>query len=263
MRQFDFTDPAVFFVLTAIFFAILVFRYAFIAGIFHLFFFGFSSPSVGKRRIVKERHDRKQQYKEVFWSLLSSVIFAFAGAGMVVAWQMGYTQVYEDLSRYGLWYLPVSFLIATFIHETYYYWLHRWMHIPVVFRAIHKTHHESRNTSPWTSFSFHPAESLLQAVIVPLTIMVLPMHYWVIVAWLVFMSVTSVINHLNVEIYPRRFNRHWLGKWLIGATHHSLHHTEFKRNFGLYFTFWDHWMGTESENYNEVYERVTEGRGEV
>ena len=178
---------------------------------------------------------------------------------MVVVWQLGYTQVYEDPHQYGLWYLPGSFLAATFIHETYYYWLHRWMHVPSVFRAIHKTHHESRNTSPWTSFSFHPVESILQALIVPLTIMVLPMHYWVIVAWLVFMSVTSVINHLNVEIYPRYFNRHWLGKWLIGATHHSLHHTEFRRNFGLYFTFWDRWMGTESEKFDEVYERVTGG----
>lgn len=65
------------------------------------------------------------------------------------------------------------------------------------------------------------------------------------------------INHLNTELYPRDFNRHWLGRWLIGATHHSLHHTQFRFNYGLYFTFWDKWMRTESPDFHKVFEEKT------
>jgi sterol desaturase/sphingolipid hydroxylase (fatty acid hydroxylase superfamily) len=71
------------------------------------------------------------------------------------------------------------------------------------------------------------------------------------------MTTTSVINHLNTEIYPRDFNKHWFGRWWIGATHHSLHHAQFRYNFGLYFTFWDKIMQTESPDYNKLFEEKT------
>ena len=50
------------------------------------------------------------------------------------------------------------------IHETYYYWLHRWMHLPHIYKYVHKAHHESLTTTAWTSFSFHPIESFLQGL---------------------------------------------------------------------------------------------------
>ena len=70
------------------------------------------------------------------------------------------------------------------------------------------------------------------------------------------MTVSSFINHLNIEIYSSAFLKNRVGKWIIGATHHTLHHTEFKSNYGLYFTFWDTWMGTESPNYMKTLERL-------
>ncbi len=71
------------------------------------------------------------------------------------------------------------------------------------------------------------------------------------------MTLSSVINHLNIEIYPKNFNKSSIGKWLIGATHHSLHHKQFKYNFGLYFTFWDKIKKTESPLYDELFLKST------
>ena len=82
----------------------------------------------------------------------------------------------------------------------------------------------------------------------------IPMHLISLVVFLIIMTVTSVINHLNSEIYPAGTHRHWFGRWWIGATHHALHHSQFKYNFGLYFTFWDHWMCTESPDFNTLFE---------
>ncbi|HVK97181.1 MAG TPA: sterol desaturase family protein, partial [Flavisolibacter sp.] len=112
-------------------------------------------------------------------------------------------------------------------------------------------------TSPWTAFSFHPLEGLLQAIFLPALLFLMPMHLYVLIFQLTFMTFSSVVNHLDIEIYPKKFNKHSVGKWLIGATHHSLHHKQFKYNYGLYFTFWDKWKKTESPAYHQLFEEKT------
>lgn len=257
MHQINFLEPLTIFVVTLLLFLTVAGRYLLISGIIYFVFYVCSPRSIEARKIFNKPKNTSQYKKEIAWSLLTSMLFALAGIGMILLWQLGYTAIYEDLNEYPFWYIPVSFLIAAFIHETYYYWLHRWMHLPKVYALIHKTHHDSHITSPWTSFSFHPGEGVLQSLAIPVIILFLPMHYWTIVALLVFMTLTSAINHSNVEIYPKGFHKHWLGKWFIGATHHSLHHTQYKRNYGLYFTFWDKWMRTESEKYMMQFEQHT------
>jgi sterol desaturase/sphingolipid hydroxylase (fatty acid hydroxylase superfamily) len=78
-----------------------------------------------------------------------------------------------------------------------------------------------------------------------------------IIVVLTVMTLSSVINHLDIEIYPPNFHEHIIGKWLIGATHHSLHHRHFKYNFGLYFTFWDKIKKTESPLFKNLFEKIT------
>ena len=131
------------------------------------------------------------------------------------------------------------------------------MHKPSVFRIIHKTHHESNTTSAWTAFSFHPIEGLLQAIILPAILVFLPMHLYVLLLQLTLMTFSSVINHLEIETYPANFRKHVIGKWIIGATHHSLHHKQFRYNYGLYFTFWDKAIKTESPKFSRLFEEKT------
>lgn len=138
-----------------------------------------------------------------------------------------------------------------FLHETYYYWLHRWMHQPNVLHRFHYLHHDSIHTSAFTSFSFHPIEAGLQAIFLPIVVLVLPMHVFVLVAWLVIMSISAVVNHAAVEVFPPKMLRSPIGKWFIGATHHDLHHTQYQCNYGLYFTFWDVWLKTNRMPKNE------------
>ena len=246
-----------FLLVTAAVFAVVIGRYLLIAGVFYSVFYLWM-PDKWKQRKINQRDFRKGQFrKEVYWSTITAIIFAFSGSFTLLLWQKGWTKVYTDVNDYPLWWLPVSLLIALLVHETYYYWLHRWMHHPRVFRIVHKVHHDSNITSPWTAFSFHPLEGLLQAVFLPALLLVLPMHLYVILTQLTIMTFSSVINHLDIEVYPGNFHRHRFGRWLIGATHHSLHHKQFKYNFGLYFTFWDKWKRTESPLFNSLFEEKT------
>lgn len=244
---------------TLILFAVVFMRYVAVSAVFFGVFYRVASQKYASRKVTKGQWRRGQLTREVAYSAITSLIFAGSGVVMVWAWQQGLTKVYLDAAEYGHWYLPVSLLVALLVHETYYYWAHRLMHHPSLFRHVHRVHHESLISSPWTSFSFHPWESVLQALVVPVLVLVLPMHVGVLLTMLTIMTVSAVINHLDIEIFPARFEKHWLGRWLIGATHHSLHHAEFTSNYGLYFTFWDKWMRTESGRFEKLFREKASG----
>jgi lathosterol oxidase len=257
MQLPDFSNPVWFVTATAVVFAVVMGRYLLIAGIFYAVFYLWF-PQQWAQRKINSRHYKKGQFKkEVFWSAVTALIFAVAGSVTLLLWQKGYTKVYLDAGDYPTWWLPASLIISMLLHETYYYWLHRWMHHPKVFSFVHKVHHDSNITSPWTAFSFHPSEGFLQAVFLPMLLIVMPMHLYVILLQLTIMTFSSVVNHLDIEIYPKKFSSQIPGKWLIGATHHSLHHKQFRYNYGLYFTFWDRWKKTESPLYEQLFKEKT------
>lgn len=238
--------------LTAILFVIIWLRYLVFSFGFYWSLFKWWQRPLAQRHLSSKPITHQQLRKEISWSTLTSLFFALSGTLMVIAWQRGYTQLYTDLSAYSCWMIPLSIIIALFLQETYYYWIHRWMHRPKVYRKIHKVHHDSIQTSAMTSFSFHPYEAMLQAIITPIIVLIIPMHIYVLFGLLALMTISGTLNHAGVELYPSWLVNSRIGKWMIGATHHDLHHKQFRYNFGLYFTFWDRWMGTESPKYGHL-----------
>ncbi len=257
MQLPDFSKPLWFVLVTMIFFMIITGRYFLVAGLFYLVFYIWFPQKWVARKINLKGYKKNQFKIEVTWSMVTSLIFSIAGTITMIIWQKGYTKIYMNVNEYGWWYLPVSLIIIMIMHETYYYWLHRWMHIPSVFKIVHKVHHNSNITSPFTAFSFHPWEGILQAIFLPIVLMILPIHYYVIIVQLTIMTVSSVINHLDIEIYPGSFYKNIFAKWFIGASHHSLHHKQFKYNYGLYFTLWDKIKKTESPLFEELFKSKT------
>lgn len=253
----DFSRPDVFLLAIAVCCGVVIFRYLLVAGTFYFFFYYWRPQRWTARKINPKPHSPGQYRKEIRWSLITSLLFGVTGAFIAWGWQRDVFKIYEDTYVYGLWYLPVSILIAMLLQETYYYWIHRLMHHKSLYRLVHQVHHDSHIASPWTSFSFHPLEGMLQAAFLPAILLFLPMHPAALVIYLTIMTISSAINHLDIEIYPARFGQHRVGRWLIGATHHSLHHKQFRYNYGLYFTFWDQWMGTESPLYKKLFAEKT------
>lgn len=245
-------------VLFLLLWALIFFRYVLVAGLFYLYFFKVKAQAYKSKRISTKLRKKQQTKKEIINSFLSSGLFAIGGVFLIHMWKNGYSQIYNDINHYGILYLFLSAAIFLFVHDTYYYWLHRWMHYPRIYKYIHRKHHDSIATSPWTSFSFDLPETIFQAIFLPIMVFILPMHYSVVLLLLMTMTFSATVNHLDIEIYPEKFNKHPIGKWLIGATHHSLHHSEFVTNYGLYFTFWDHWMGTESKAFDQRFEELTQ-----
>lgn len=197
--------------------------------------------------IEAQPRDDQQNRRDIFWSLLSSGIFALSGTIMITLWQRGELRIYQDHQTYGRWYFYLSPFLFMVLHDTYFYWTHRWLHHPTVFKKIHKIHHESRIPTAWTAFAFHPVEAFIQAAFLPLIFWLLPVHWLILFFFLGAMSVLGVINHLGHEFYPAFMREKFPFCYLVNATHHQLHHHKMNFNLGLYFNFWDLIMETEHE----------------
>lgn len=206
----------------------------------------------GRKAIQKLIRRRRSQIKrEVVFATLSSLLFAILAAGTYVLYCEGFTRIYTSWKEYPFWYFLISIPIVLFAYETYYYWLHRWMHRRSIFKLVHRVHHQSIHPTVFTSFAFHPTEALLQFIFFPVLVVIMPIHYLALGIVLMLFTLSAVINHAGVEVFPEKFHDHPLHKWLIGSTHHNIHHEAFGSNFGLCFTFWDRWMKTEHSDFRK------------
>jgi Delta7-sterol 5-desaturase len=184
--------------------------------------------------------------REIFWSLASAGIYG-APAG-IAAWSwdnLGWTQIYTDMSQYPLWYLPLSVAAFLAAHDTWFYWTHRLMHRPYWFKLAHAVHHESRPPTAWAAMSFHPWEAVTGAIIIPLLVFIIPIHVAALGVVLTIMTVMGITNHMGWELFPKFMVNGVLGRLLITATHHQKHHDKYRGNYGLYFRFWDKICGTD------------------
>jgi lathosterol oxidase len=184
--------------------------------------------------------------REIGWSLASAAIYGIPAG--VVAWgwqQAGWTRIYTDFAAYPLWYLPLSVLLYLFAHDTWFYWTHRWMHRPWLFRQAHAVHHASRPPTAWTAMSFHPWEAVTGALVIPALVLFIPIHVAMLGLVLAIMTLMGITNHMGWELFPARLVHSRLGGWLITASHHQRHHENYQCNYGLYFRVWDRLCGTD------------------
>lgn len=143
--------------------------------------------------------------------------------------------------------------------EIWHYGSHRAFHIRAL-HWIHVEHHKSVLNSPFTAISFSFTEKLVfdLGLLLPLAALdrFVSLNFYGIAAWYAGYLIINSFSHANYEIKPERFNR-TLGKVLTSATYHSLHHSRYTGNYGLGTRVLDRLLGTEWDDYEPLYERVS------
>ncbi len=168
-----------------------------------------------------------------------------------------YTQIYSDVDKYGWGYFGFSLVLVLLIHDAYFYWAHRAMHHPRIYRFVHRTHHRSTNPTPRAAFAFHPLEAVVEAGIIFFIAFLFPVHAGVILLFVLVMTVYNLYGHLGWELYPAGMARHPIGRWINTSVSHNQHHKHAHSNYGLYFLWWDRWFGTLHPDYESAFERTT------
>ena len=199
------------------------------------------------RRLSRRDPNRATIINEIRLSVISSFIYVFPAAVVLEMWKAGGTAIYGGLPQSaGAWlWVPASAALYLFAQDSWFYFTHRIMHHPKLFKHTHAGHHGSVQPTPWASFSFDPIEAMSSAWLLPVMALVVPIHWVTALVILMLMTINAVFNHAGWEVYPQRWVEGWWGRHVITASHHNLHHTKFTGNYGLYFRFWDRVCGTD------------------
>ncbi|MEM7655739.1 MAG: sterol desaturase, partial [Bacteroidota bacterium] len=101
-------------------------RYFLIAGTAFVLFYVLLKPWVQIRRIQKRFPKAKHYWRDIFFSLITVVIFATIALLVIVVW-FPYTNLYLDIGEYGWGYYGFTYVWMLVLHDTYFYWMHRLM----------------------------------------------------------------------------------------------------------------------------------------
>ena len=207
-----------------------------------------------KGRKIRKPANRKIQLRQIRMELKNSaitiVVFVLMNTLLFNGPLTGLFQIYKDQAAYGMLYFWLSVPLYVVLHDAYFYWSHRAMHHPKLYRYFHMTHHRSHNPTPFTAYNFAPLEAIVNFSFLPIMLLVIPIHNDAIFIVMTIMIFKNASSHSGYEIMPRSWAKRPILGWLTTVTHHDMHHERGTANYGFYFTWWDRMMGTEHTNYH-------------
>jgi len=195
------------------------------------------------------RKDRRflpsQEMKEIGLSLWSIPCMALPSCFIFLAEVRGYSLLYDGVEGIsGALYMALTVAMYLFFTDTCIYWIHKWLHIPIWYRLIHKPHHRWIVSTPFASYAFHPIDGFLQSTPYHIFAFLVPLNKYLYMGLFLFVCCWTVSIHDGKGFYS--------GTIINGSDHHTIHHSDFLYNYGQYFTFWDKVMGTHREpKYNK------------
>lgn len=168
-----------------------------------------------------------QVYDNIFWSCVSGVPFWTAyEAYMLHNWANNpESSVLLTNWNDNLVYNTVWLFLIPIWREFHFYWIHRFIHIKPIYKAVHYLHHKNSNPGPWSGLAMHPVEHLLyfSVVLIHLIVPSHPFHFF--------------FNSQHTALTPAGGHHGFEGPILddklpTGSYFHYLHHRYFECNYG-------------------------------
>jgi len=202
------------------------------------------------KRNSKRFSFRNQVYDNMFWTLTSGV-----GAMTffeVLYWWAVANDAAPVMAFAGaeIWFVAWIFALPI-LGSTHFYWVHRFLHWPPLYRKVHVLHHRSTTIGPWSGISMHPVESVLYMSDLLIHFLV-PTHPVIFLLHLYVKGMGPAFTHAGFETVAVGNTR------LVGAGdfHHQLHHRFFECNYGTADTPWDRWFGSFHDGTEAASERI-------
>lgn len=192
-----------------------------------------------------------QTWDNIFWSLISGV--PIWSAWMVLYFYStanGWVPVVDSFSASPVWFIAF-FIIIRFWQSFHFYWIHRLIHIPWLFRHVHHLHHRNINVGPWSGLSMHPVEHVLYYSGI-LIHFVLPSHPIHVIFHMFALSLGAIYSHAGFD--KLLVNSKSVIK--AGSFHHQLHHRFFECNYGSEEVPLDRWAGSFHDGTNAATKRI-------
>ncbi|VEU21091.1 DEKNAAC101919 [Brettanomyces naardenensis] len=150
----------------------------------------------------------------------------------------GYSFLYYDINestggwKAFLFQIPADIMFT----DAGIYFLHRWLHWPLVYKYLHKKHHKWIVCTPYASHAFNPIDGYFQS---------LPYHWYPFLFPLhkvTYLFMFTFVNFWTVMIHDGQYLSE--GPIINGAACHTVHHLYFNYDYGQFTTLWDRLGGT-------------------
>ncbi|MDP5220345.1 sterol desaturase family protein [Ruegeria sp. 2205SS24-7] len=216
-----------------------------VAGGLHLYFYTYTKQGQRLKYDPRPLMKNGRQFTlggqirdNMFWTLASGVT-VWTAYEVLLFWAManGYAPVLTWADS-PVWFIALFLLIPVW-ESFYFYWIHRMLHIPFLYKHVHALHHRNINVGPWSGMSMHPIEHIifLGSVLIHFVVPANPVH---ILFHLQYYALTAATTHTGFEgLLVKDQNR-----LKLGTFHHQMHHRYFECNYGSLELPWDKLFGS-------------------
>ena len=228
-----------------------------VAGALHLYFYTFSKQGQAfkydKRPLMKNGKQFTlggQIRDNMFWTLGSGVTI-WTAYEVLMFWAManGYAPILSWAEN-PIWFIAL-FLMIPLWESFYFYWIHRMLHIPFLYKHVHALHHRNINVGPWSGLSMHPVEHIiyLGTILIHWVVAAHPVH---ILFHMQYYTLTAATTHTGFAgLLMKDENR-----LKLGTFHHQMHHRYLECNYVSLEIPWDKFFGSFHDGTQECDDRI-------
>lgn len=193
--------------------------------------------ATGKRKFLWSN----QLWDNVFWTCVSGGII-WTAYEVLMMWAYANEMIpYVDPREHPVYFVVWLCAIQMF-RLFHFYWVHRLLHWPPLYKAGHYLHHKNINIGPWSGMAMHPIEHILyfSCILIHWVVPSHPIHMLMNSQHAAF---TPAQGHVGFETLEVKGT-----DGLPAASYfHQLHHRYFECNYGEPDIPFDMWFGTSHD----------------
>lgn len=228
-----------------------------VAGGLHLYFYALRAQKDRRRfdgRAFKTGSKAftfgDQVLDNAFWTLASGVTtWTLYEAAYYWLFANGFLPA-VSWAENPVWFLAL-FVIIPIWSSMHFYWVHRALHWPPLYKSAHALHHRNVTIGPWSGISMHPVEHVpyFSSVLLNFAFAAHPVH---LLFHLFVQALNPACSHCGYDgIVVKGTTRLKLGDFF-----HQLHHRNFECNYGTAEMPWDVWFGSFHDGTPEATKRL-------
>jgi sterol desaturase/sphingolipid hydroxylase (fatty acid hydroxylase superfamily) len=231
-----------------------------VVGGLHIWFYGIDGQGNVLRFDTRPINSRKNALFAFGYQTWDNMFYTLAfGVPIASAWEIFIRYQFANewgttvsFSENPIWFL-LLFPLLTLYQGVHFYFIHRLLHWPPLYKRVHSIHHRNINVGPWSGLSMHPLEHFLyfSTLLIFLVFPAHPMHILFLLHW---QLLGAPSGHSGYEAVFAKDK----ARLLIGGFFHQLHHRYFECNYGSPEFPLDKWFGTFHDGTEEMTAKTRE-----